>query len=70
MAKEVRYQILSLSRTNMGDFTYEQVKSQYKDAKHDLTIYNTDGKLVLLGREFGDRTFFWSAEQKDARLVS
>jgi hypothetical protein len=70
LAKEVRHQILSLSRADMSKYTYEHVKSNYKDARADLSIYDPSGKLVLLGREFSDRTFFWSAEIKDVRLTT
>jgi hypothetical protein len=69
MAKEVRYQILGLSRTDMGAYSYEETKSNFKDAKSDLSIFDPEGKLVLLGRNFGDRSFFWSAVSKDVRLA-
>jgi hypothetical protein len=68
MAKEVGYQILSLSRTDLGAYTYERTKSDFKDARRDLSIYDAAGKLVLLGRDFGDRTFFWPAQVMDVRL--
>jgi hypothetical protein len=70
IAKEVRYQIAGLSSTDIGAYTYERSKSHYKDAKMDLSIYDPAGKLVLLGRDFGDRTFFWSADAKDVRLTT
>jgi predicted ribosome-associated RNA-binding protein Tma20 len=70
MAREMRYQIHGLSGTDVGAYSYEEKKSNFKDAKADLSIYNTDGKLVLLGRDFGDRTFYWSAEAKDVRLTT
>jgi len=70
MAKEVRYQIQSLSRSNLESHTYEQTKSHFKDAKSDYSIFDSAGKLVLLGRDFGDRTFYWSSEAKDVRLTT
>jgi hypothetical protein len=70
IAKEVRYQIAGLSNTDIGADTYERSKSHYKHAKMDLSIYDTAGKLVLLGRDFGDRTFFWSADAMDVRLTT
>jgi hypothetical protein len=70
MAKEVRYQIQSLSRSNLESHTYEQTKSHFKDAKSDYSIFDPAGKLILLGRNFGDRTFYWSAETKDVRLAT
>ena len=70
MAREMRYQILGLSRADMGAYSYEEKKSSFKDAKADLSIYDPAGKLVLLGRNFGDRTFYWSAEAKDVRLTT
>jgi hypothetical protein len=69
LARELRYQIHSLDRTDIASYTYEQTKSQFKDAKSDLAVYDGDGKLVLRGRDFGDRTFFWSAAVKDVRLT-
>jgi hypothetical protein len=70
MAKEVKYQIASLSRADLGSHTYEQTKSHFKDAKNDLSIFDAAGKLILRGREFGDRTFYWSADSKDVRLAT
>ena len=70
MAKEVKYQIQSLSRADLASHTYEQTKSLFKDAKNDFSIYNPAGKLILHGRDFGDRTFYWSAEAKDVRLAT
>jgi hypothetical protein len=70
IAKEVRYQIAGLSDADIGAYTYERSKSQYKDAKADLSIFDPAGKLVLRGRDFGDRTFFWSADAMDVRLAT
>ncbi len=60
LVKEVKYQIEYLSGTDLGEYTYEHTSSEYKDAKTDYFIYNPDGKLVLQGRTFGQRTFFWT----------
>jgi hypothetical protein len=70
IAKEVRYQIAGLSDADIGAYTYERSKSQYAGAKMDLAIYDPTGKLVLRGRDFGDRTFFWSADAMDVRLAT
>ena len=70
MAKEVRYQIHALSRTDMASYSYEETKSHFKDAKHDLLVFDPEGKLVLNGRDFGDRTFYWSARILDERLAT
>jgi hypothetical protein len=70
MAKEVRYQIQGLSRSDLATHTYEQTKSLFKDAKNDLLIFDPAGKLILRGRDFGDRTFYWSADTKDVRLAT
>lgn len=70
LADEVRYQIQSLSRTDLSSYTYAHVKSAYKDAKTDLSVFDPDGKLILLGRGFGDRTFFWTAALQDVRLAN
>ena len=60
LAKELRYQIQSLSKTDLSQYTYEHTPSDYKDAKTDYSIYNPDGKLILKGRGFGNRDFFWT----------
>jgi hypothetical protein len=70
LAKEVQYQIAGLSRTDLSAYTYEHIKSSYKDAKSDLSIFDPEGKLILLGRGFGDRTFFWWAAIQDVRLAT
>jgi hypothetical protein len=69
LAKEVQYQIQGLARVDLGAYTYEHSKSQYKDAKMDFSVFDPSGKLVLLGRGFSDRDFFWSPTA-DPRLVS
>ena len=69
LAKEVQYQIQGLARTDLSEYTYEHKSSDYKDAKNDFFIYNPDGKLVLMGRGFGNRKFFWTPTA-DARLAN
>ena len=68
LAKELQYQIRSLSRTNLSEYTYEHSKSDYKSAKTDYSVYDPSGKLVLQGRGFGDRNFFWTPTT-DPRLT-
>ena len=69
LVKEVQYQIQSLSRADLSEYTYVRKSSDYKDAKNDFFIYNPDGKLVLMGRGFGNRKFFWSPTA-EARLAN
>jgi hypothetical protein len=59
LAAQVKSQFSHFSRSDLTAFTYEKTKSDFYGAKTDLTIYNEDGKHVLTGRDFGDRTFFW-----------
>jgi hypothetical protein len=59
LAKQVQAQFSQFTRTDMSAFTFEKVRSDFKTAKTDLSVFNVEGKLVLLGRDFGDRTFFW-----------
>lgn len=59
LAKQVQSQFTHFTSTDMGAFTFEKKKSEFYGAKQDLNVYNGDGKLVLQGRDFGDRTFFW-----------
>ena len=59
LAKQVQSQFTQFSHTDMTAFTIEKAKSDFYGAKTDLTVYNSEGKLVLSGRDFGDRTFFW-----------
>lgn len=68
LAKEVQYQIRSLSRTDLSQYTYEHSKSEYKSASSDYVVYDPSGKLVLLGRGFGNRNFFWTPTA-DPRLA-
>jgi hypothetical protein len=70
LAKEIQYQIQGLSRKDLSAYTYDHVKSAFKDAKTDLSVYDNDGTLVLRGRGFGDRTFFWTAALQDVRLAN
>jgi major membrane immunogen (membrane-anchored lipoprotein) len=59
LGKQVQSQFSQFTLTDMSAYTFEKVKSDFKSAKTDLTIFDLDGKMVLLGRDFGDRTFFW-----------
>jgi hypothetical protein len=59
LGKQVRSQFSQFTRTDMSAYTFEKVKSGFKTAKTDLSVFDVEGKLVLLGRDFGDRTFFW-----------
>ncbi len=59
LAGQVQSQFEQFARADMTAYTYEKSKSDFYGAKTDLTIFNADGKLVLNGRDFGDRTFFW-----------
>lgn len=59
LAAQVKSQFSQFSRTEMGGFTYSRTKSEFYGARTDLAIYNPEGKHVLMGRDFGDRTFFW-----------
>jgi hypothetical protein len=68
LAKEVQYQIRSLSNKDLSMYTYEHSKSSYKHAKTDFSVYDPGGKLVLNGRGFGDRDFFWTPTN-DPRLA-
>ena len=59
LAKQIQSQFQQFSHTDMTTFTFDKKKSEFYSAKTDLNVYNQDGKLVLSGRDFGDRTFFW-----------
>ncbi len=59
LATQVQSQFAYFAHKDLTTFTYERVKSDFRGAKTDLTVFNPDGKLVLHGRDFGDRTFFW-----------
>jgi hypothetical protein len=45
----------------MAEFTFEKTRSEFYSAKRDLSVYNGAGTMVLHGRDFGDRIFFWQA---------
>jgi hypothetical protein len=59
LAKQVQSQFVEFSRTDFASHTFERQKSEFHGAKQDLNIFDGSGKLVLCGRDFGDRTFFW-----------
>ena len=59
LAKQVRAQFSQFSNTDWSGFTVQRTKSSFQGAKTDLAVYNPEGKLVIHGRDFGDRTFFW-----------
>lgn len=59
LGKQVRSQFTQFTHTDMSAYTFEKVKSDFTTAKNDLSVFDTEGKLALLGRDFGDRIFFW-----------
>lgn len=59
LAKQVQSQFSQFAKTDLSAFTLERTKSNFQGAKADLFVYNSEGKLVINGRDFGDRTFFW-----------
>jgi len=59
LAKQVQSQFTAFYQKDMSAYTYEKKKSDFKDAKMDISVFDGDGKLRLLGRDFGRRTFFW-----------
>jgi hypothetical protein len=59
LAKQVQSQFSQFSGKDMSAFTFNTNKSEFRGARTDLHIYNPEGTLVLQGRDFGDRTFFW-----------
>jgi hypothetical protein len=61
LAKQVKSQFTEFARTDMAEFTFEKTRSEFYSAKRDLSVYNGAGTMVLHGRDFGDRIFFWQA---------
>ena len=59
LAKQVRSQFTQFARTDMTAYTFSKAKSNFRSARTDLSVFNVDGRLVLHGRDFGDRIFFW-----------
>ena len=59
LAKQIQSQFTQFAHTDMTAFTFEKSKSDFYGAKTDLAVFNPEGKLVINGRDFGDRTFFW-----------
>lgn len=62
LAKQVQSQFTGFARTDMKGYTWEKTKSEFYGAKTDLSIYDASGNCVLLGRDFGDRMFFWQPQ--------
>lgn len=59
LARQVQMQFNAFSRTDMEAYTFEKKKSDFREAKADLSVFDGSGKLRLLGRQFGGKTFFW-----------
>lgn len=59
LARQVQMQFSAFSRTDMTEYTFEKKKSDFRDAKSDVSVFDSSGVLQLLGRDFGDRIFFW-----------
>lgn len=59
IASQVKSEFPAFRQADLSDYTYDKRHSDFKDAKSDLTVYNGVGTVVLHGRDFGSRTFFW-----------
>ena len=59
LQKQVRSQFTHFAKMDMTGYTVARAKSDFYGAKTDLTVFDPEGKLVLNGRDFGDRIFFW-----------
>lgn len=56
---QVQSQFSHFRQIDMSAYTFERVKSTFYTAKKDLSVFDLEGTLVLRGRDFGDRIFFW-----------
>jgi hypothetical protein len=63
MQKTIKQHIVEANGTNaLEGYTFERRPSQYPSASADIVIYNSDGRAVIQGREFGGgRMSFWSS---------
>ena len=59
LSKQVQSQFTQFARTDMTAYTFSKAKSHFRSARTDLSVFNLEGRLVLHGRDFGDRIFFW-----------
>jgi len=59
LAKQVQSQFTQFAQKDMTGYTVARAKSEFYSARTDLTVFDPEGKLVLNGRDFGDRIFFW-----------
>ena len=56
--------ITQLDKKIIPSLTYETHDSMYANAKHDMTIYNSEGQAIIDGREFDDGlTTFWFRQE-------
>ena len=62
LVKSLKRQFQKLQRQDISAYTFERHNSHYPDAKADLSVYDSLGTHVIVGREFGGRqTLFWES---------
>ena len=70
--------LTKLDKSVLPSLTFETHDSSYANARHDLTIYNSEGQAIIDGREFDDGLVsFWfhqetyvPASERQKRLAS
>lgn len=62
LVHQVQLQFTAFTNKDMTGYTWDKTKSEFYRAKSDLRVYDSDGMLKLLGRDFGDRIFFWQPQ--------
>ena len=59
MIVAIKRHMVGLKDEDFAGYTFERRRSDYRDAKSDLVVYNAEKLPVLHGREFGNSTSFW-----------
>ena len=62
LLRDLKQQFAGYSRKDLTAYTFEKLSTHYPDAKADVSIYDAEGELVIVGREYsGGKCMLWFA---------
>jgi len=59
MIVSIKRHMVGLKDQDITGYSFERRRSDYRDARSDLVVYNVEKTPVLHGREFGNSISFW-----------
>ncbi|MPZ49441.1 MAG: hypothetical protein GEU75_09120 [Dehalococcoidia bacterium] len=62
LIRDLKQQFAGIGRKDLSAYTFERHSTHYPDARADISIFDAEGDLVIVGREYsGGRAMLWFA---------